>query len=100
MDANFFFFFFSQDHGCKNFKKALVKLGKKHPEIKAISQKAGGALHSIIKKSNGNSHLFLEEVERRVEHFCGDHTKCKQCRKNFIPIMDLNAQKAFKVQLT
>ena len=50
-----------------------------------------------MRKSSGNYQIFMMEVERKVNHYCGDHTICKGCKKVEHPILNVNSQIAFKV---
>ena len=68
------------EHGCKNFKKRLEKLGQIHPEIKQIASRCAIALRSCLKQCQGQKWVFLKLVQLRVNHYCGDHSKCPKWR--------------------
>jgi len=88
-------------HGCKNFKKKLEKLAKKYPEIKSLTIRCSKALGTIIRTTNGNTALFMENIERKMNHYCNDHTLCptpEQCDKIHV-VVNAKAQEEFKVNL-
>ena len=86
------------DHACKNFSRDLMKLAKSHPEIGKFAVRASRAMMAIIKKADGNAIIFKEEVNKKVNHYCGEHNLCgTSCRKSE-QIFSITAQEAFKVR--
>jgi hypothetical protein len=54
---------------------------------------------TIIRTVNGNTTLFNEEVERKMNHYCNDHSQCltpDKCDKTNV-VLDAKAQQEFKV---
>jgi hypothetical protein len=86
-------------HGCKNFKKKLEKMAKKHSEIKQLSIRCSKTMANIITSSKGNYVLFMEKIEKKMNHYCNDHRMCdtpSACNKVAV-ILNTDAQLAFKV---
>ena len=90
-------------HGCKNFKKMLLKQGKKHPQLKAIANRMSKALRFCIRTCNGDTENFKTEFNRRIQHYCNNHDLCNW-EKHVITsekryVTDKKAQEILKVIL-
>ena len=89
-------------HGCKNFKKMLLKHGKKHPQLKAIANRMAKALRFCIKTCNGDTETFKTEFNKRIEHYCNNYELWEKhvitSEKRYVT--DKEAQKVLKVTIT
>ena len=63
-------------HGCKNFKKLLLKTGKKHPQLKMIATRMSKALRFCLKSCHGDAEVFKIEFNKRIQHYCNNHELC------------------------
>jgi hypothetical protein len=73
----------------------------KFTEIKPLTTRCSKAMATIIATSQGNTRLFMDKIEKKMSHYCNDHSKCdtpSKCNKKLV-ILDVNAQIAFKVLL-
>lgn len=96
--SNAVFKFYFIGHGAKNFKKKLEKLGKQYPEIKKLAERSSKTLANIIKNSGGSSGIFYNLLEKKLEHYCGNHSNCsRETKCNITGFMDTKAEKTFKV---
>jgi hypothetical protein len=94
---------FSLAHGCKNFKKKIKKLEKKHKELKGLSNRCSKAMHALIKNCQGSEHIFMKNMENKMNHYLGSHKKCKdpasESCKHLKSIDNKDAQTDFMVIL-
>ena len=91
------------DHGCKNFKKKIEKLAKKHKELEGLGPRCSKALKQLLTNIVDNEELFRKEVDLRIDHYCGIHDRCtnvmsKSCLQTK-KITELAAKKDFMVIL-
>jgi hypothetical protein len=89
------------EHGCKSFKKKIKKLEKRHKELKGLSTRCSIAMHVLIKQCQGSEHIFIKNMENKINHYLGSHEKCKdpasQACKNLKPFDNKEAQTDFIV---
>jgi len=77
----------------------LEKISKKYSEVKPFVLRCTKALQNIVVNCQGNEVLFREEIEKKMNHYCNDHSKCNNpsnCNKS-IGITSSVDQEAFKV---
>jgi hypothetical protein len=86
-------------HGCKNFRKQIEKLSKKHKELKGIATRASKAMKQIILQSMTDVTLFKQMAEQKLDHYCGLHDRCedKTHCKSLPHIKDVDARQDFMV---
>jgi hypothetical protein len=86
-------------HGCKNFRKQIEKLSKKHKELKNIARRASRTMKQIILQSMTDATVFKEMAEQKLDHYCGFHSRCEDKRfcLQLVHIKDPEARKDFMV---
>lgn len=85
-------------HGCKNFRKAVVRLGKVHGELKKLGISSQRALKDCLFNCGGSEENWWKLAEQKWKHYCGDHSLCNSnlhCKSHHIK--DPEAQVAYIV---
>jgi hypothetical protein len=64
-------------HAAKNFRKAIIKLAKSHPEVSFMGETCLKAFRFALTECNGSPTLFTKIMWRQYEHFYDwDHEHC------------------------
>lgn len=98
--SNDFYTSYLEGHGCKNFKKAVAKLGKVHKELRKLGMPAQKALKDCLFHCGGSEERWWQLAEQKWKHYCGDHSLCSEtlnCKSHHIK--DPQAQAAFIVSV-
>jgi hypothetical protein len=78
----------------------MEELGKKYPEIGLVAVRATRALRGCICNSEANEEKFTAMWQKRIAHFCGDHSRCDWSKlpcANSMYIVHPEAQQEFRV---
>jgi hypothetical protein len=67
--------------------------------IEKLPERCSTAIKLILKKANGNEEIFMNMMENKLDHYCGDHVNCKDQNhcKDVISIQTEAVQNEFKV---
>ena len=64
-------------HAVKNFRKAIIKLAKTHPEVANMGETCLKAFRFALNECNGSPSAFTKIMWHQYEHFCNwNHKHC------------------------
>jgi hypothetical protein len=93
------------NHGVKNFKKAIRRVMDRNSGafkyMQNLDSRSAQAMRLFLLESKGDEHVFKKKVEQKIDHYCGNHSKCSNksfCTDYHISsIEDPKARKEFEV---
>src|SRR5690349_12385058 len=80
----------------------MEKLQSKHKEFKGLAKRCAISMKMLIIDCHGNETIFIKNMENKINHYLGFHSKCKDSAsescKNLKPFDNKDAQTDFMVK--